>query len=208
MKEKFYRIRKRLLVYALGSIIITISLVVVLINGIIGGNIKKLTIEKYQYINEKIVARIENNFKASDELFKKYIDHSAIQATLESGELEVGYKEELQRMLTYINFEDMTRAVYINNKGNTYGAKLICFNYKQFIESDLYKVLDDTYSTTRWSWQKDSLFGMEDESLFIMRYIRHMEYPVAPGVMILKMSDHYLERMLEDLEKDVHYFLV
>ena len=187
MKKKFYGIRRKLLIYSLGSIILIISLVVILITSIIGRNIRKLTIEKYQYINEKVISRIENNFKASDELFKKYINHSAVQATLENSVLKTEHNDEVQRMLTYVDFEDMTRAVYVNNKGNTYGARLICFNYKQFIESDLHKVLENTYSTTKWSWQKDTLFGMEDESLFIIRYIRHQEYPVEPGVMILKM---------------------
>ncbi|MEE1073548.1 MAG: hypothetical protein U0L26_14420, partial [Cellulosilyticum sp.] len=179
-KRRFYGIRKRLLIYSLGSIIIIMSLVVGLISKIVEQHIKDLTIEKYQYLNEKVIAKISNSFQASDELFKKYIDHSAIQATLENRKIDERDKKEVQRMLAYIDFPNMNRAAYIDNKGNVYGAKLVCFNYMQFVKSDLYKVLDGTYSTTKWRWQKDSLFGMEDEALFMMRYIRHMEYASNP----------------------------
>ena len=204
-KGKLYGIRKRLLVYSLVSILVMISLVFILISKVVEKNIQKLTIEKYQYLNEKVITELKNNFKASDELFKKYIDHSAVQATLEGNKVEIGSKEEVQRMLAYLEFKDMDRATYIDNKGNVYGARLICFNYKQFLESDLYKVLDGSYSTTKWSLQKDTLFGSGDDSLFIMRYIRHMEYSVNPGVMILKMSDQYLRDMIKGLDQEVSY---
>lgn len=206
MKKRFYGVQKRLLIYSLGSIIVIISLVVGLISKIVEKNIKELTIEKYQYLNEKIMTKLENSFNASDELFKEYINDSDIQATLESKKLDTTAKNEIQRMLAYIDFKDMARAAYIDNKGNVYGARLVCFNYKQFVESDLYKVLEGSYSTTKWSWQKDFLFGMEDESLFIMRYIRHMEYPVSPGVLILKMSENYFKNMIIDLDDEVSYW--
>lgn len=206
MKKRFYGVQKRLLIYSLGSIIIIISLVVGLISKIVEKNIKELTIEKYQYLNEKVITKLENGFNASDELFKEYINDSDIQATLKSKKLDTTSRKEIQRMLAYIDFKDMTRAAYIDNKGNVYGARLICFNYKQFVESDLYKVLDGSYSTTKWSWQKDSVFGMEDESLFIMRYIRHMEYHVSPGVLVLKMSKNYFKNMIIDLDDEVSYW--
>lgn len=204
-KRRFYGIRKRLLIYSLGSIIIIMSLVVGLISKIVEQHIKDLTIEKYQYLNEKVIAKISNSFQASDELFKKYIDHSAIQATLENRKIDERDKKEVQRMLAYIDFPNMNRAAYIDNKGNVYGAKLVCFNYMQFVKSDLYKVLDGTYSTTKWRWQKDSLFGMEDEALFMMRYIRHMEYASNPGVFILKMDDSYFKDMINELDDGVSY---
>lgn len=204
-KGRFYGIQNKVLIYSLGSLILIISLVVSSITSIVERNIKQLTIEKYQYLNEKVITKLKSAFELSDELFKKYIDHSAIQATLQNGEVSTRHKQEVQRMLAYINFEDMARATYIDNKGNVYGSRLIFFNYKQFLRSKLYKVLDGTYSKTKWSWQKDSVFGTDDDALFIIRYIRHMEYPVEPGVFILKMSNQYLENLISDLDNEVNY---
>lgn len=204
-KRLFYGIRKKLLIYSFGVFIVIITLTVGLISNIVEKNIDKLTIEKYQYLCEKILSEFENNYKTSDELFKKYIDYSPIQMTLEHSVTPDKNRKEVKQMLAYVDFDDMNRAVYIDNKGNVYGARLICFNYKQFVESDLYKVLEGSYSTTKWSWQKDTLFGTKDESLFIMRYIRHMQYPVPPGVMVLKMNDNYFANIIKGMDDGVNY---
>ncbi|MBE6023687.1 MAG: hypothetical protein E7231_10720 [Cellulosilyticum sp.] len=200
-----YGIRKKLLVYALGSMIVIISLVVGLITSIVMKSIEELTIEKYQYLNDKVITKIHNEFEASDELFKKYIGDSVIQETLANSKVPADVKEKVQHMMAYIDFKDMLRATYIDNKGNVYGARLICFNYKDFIKSNLYKTLGEDYSTTKWVWKRDSLFGANEDALFMMRYIRHMEYPVEPGVLILKMSDYFFKNIISDLDKEIMY---
>ena len=75
---------------------------------------------------------------------------------------------------------------YVDNKGNVYGRSYSEVSYENVKESGFEKFLGEKYSKTIWFWTKDTLFGTEQESLFIGRYVHSLEYAHEPGMMFLK----------------------
>ena len=47
-------------------------------------------------------------------------------------------------------------------------------SYEDIKDSGFERYLGDDYSKTKWFWTKDTLFGTEDNALFIGRYVRSL----------------------------------
>ncbi len=205
-----YGVQNKLLFYSIILLIVTLSMSIIAISIVTNNYVKRFAVEKYQDINSKLKLKLENSFQESDDLTKKYIINSNIQQTLLNKQLSAIEKMDIQRTLSYVNFKYMKNLLYIDNKGQIYNQRLHNFKYEDFLKSEIYKVLEQEYSKTKWIWTEDTLFGAEEKALFIIRYIRHMEFSLDPGVFILKMSDEYFENMITtaQIDKKVIYIFI
>lgn len=195
-----YGFQQKLLSYSLFILVITLLAVIISVSIVINKYIKDFTIDKYKYVNIKLKNEIEDRYIKSDELTKEYITNSYIQKTLLKTPLNDLERSNVQRILSYAEYVDMTNLLYIDNKGVIYQEAPFDFNYKNFLESDLYKALGTDYSKVKWTWQTDLLFGTGKKALFIERYIRHIELSVNPGIMIIKLNQDFFKNIIDSVE--------
>lgn len=161
-------------------------------------------VEKYAYINEKMMLQLKNSYKKSDDLTSEYVANPYVQKSLENQTLSKADLTALKKTLSYVTFADMSNLFYMDNKKNVYTRISIGFHADDFLNSELYQGLGNEYSKTQWSWQKDTLYQKKDKALFIGRYVRHMEYSHKSGVIMLKMSDTYFKNMLANIKKEAN----
>ena len=218
-KEKHEKIKNRwhisgihkiVLIYTVGMLLFVLVTVTVFVNIIIHNYMQDVAKERYEYVNEKMRAALENCYKESDDLTAEYISNSYIQKSLENQLLSKLDYSLLKKTLSFISFNDLNNIFYMDNKGTVYTRINNSFDADCLYQSDLYQALGNDYSKTKWIWQKDTLFGTDTEALFIGRFVRHMDYSHDPGVFFLKMSSEYFEHMLAGIEKerDVAYLIM
>ena len=90
----------------------------------------------------------------------------------------------------------------MDNKGNVYTRSYSDVSYEDIKDSGFERYLGDDYSKTKWFWTKDTLFGTEDNALFIGRYVRSLDYAHEPGMLFFKMEDGFL-REVTDISPDL-----
>lgn len=208
-KFNFYGIQNRFLIYVMIILALSFSMSSIGIGTIVSRNTRQAVIEKYEYINEKILLSLKNQYEESNDVMEKCIIQNDFQKSLLQKEMTILEKQGLFRWLSDINFSNLENYVYIDNKENVYVKPYEKLNYKTFEESGFSKLLGNEYSKTKWIWKEDTLFNTEEKSLFIGRYIRNMDFYHKPGMLFLKMNDRFFEEILNAVNEDKgNYFFI
>lgn len=208
-KFNFYGIQNRFLIYVMIILALSFSMSSIGIGTIVSRNTRQAVIEKYKYINEKILLSLKNQYEESNDVMEKCIIQNDFQKSLLQREMTQLEKQGLFRWLSDINFSNLENYVYIDNKENVYVKPYEKLDYKTFEESGFSKLLGNEYSKTKWIWKEDTLFNTEEKSLFIGRYIRNMDFYHKPGMLFLKMSNKFFEEIINAVDEDEgNYFLI
>lgn len=206
---KSYGMQKKILKYFMILLTFGIFLSALGIGIVAYRNVKQLTLEKYQYVNEKTEIEFSNFFDRSDELMKECITNDDFQKSLLNREMTTQEKNSLTKTLSYIDFKFIDNYVYIDNKNNIYSKSYQKLNYDDFIQGNFFNALGNEYSKTKFIWKKDTIFKTQKEALFIGRFIYNMDYSHKPGVLFFKMNDLVFEDVLEHINNTevAHLFL-
>lgn len=162
----------------------------------------RLIVDKYEYMTERMGITLENMFKKTDETTAECILYDDVQQSLQTGGLEEVNHISLSKYFAYIDLEHVADYCYVDNKGNVYTRSYSDVSYEDIKDSGFERYLGDDYSKTKWFWTKDTLFGTEDNALFIGRYVRSLDYAHEPGMLFFKMEDGFL-REVTDISPDL-----
>jgi sensor histidine kinase YesM len=174
---------------------------------IVSKNTKQSVIDKYGYINEKIMLSLEGKYEKTNDIMEKCIINNDFQKSLLYSGMTLLEKEGLYRELSNINISNLDDYLYIDNKDNIYTKTYQKLDIRTFKESNFSKALGDDYSKTKWIWKEDTLFNTKKKSLFIGRYIRNMNFYHKPGMLFLKMNDEFFEDILETVKDEKGTYL-
>jgi sensor histidine kinase YesM len=174
---------------------------------IVSRNTKQSVIDKYGYINEKIMLSLESKYEKTNDIMEKCIINNDFQKSLLYSGMTLLEKEGLYREMSNININNLDEYLYIDNKDNIYTKTYQKLDIRTFRESNFSKLLGDDYSKTKWIWKEDTLFHTKKNSLFIGRYIRNMNFYHKPGMLFLKMNDEFFEDILETVKDEKGTYL-
>lgn len=209
MKKLFWGIKKKSIAFYLAVLFIAFLFTFLTTSAVVRRVIEDNLQEKYQYINEKSAIRLADYYQESDALMEKFIASQTFQDSLRREELSKRQIVELRRELSYMTMDYLERSIYLDNKGAVYGEVPFGLN-KEDISSWLSNFeFESSYSTTKWLWCS-SLGGSDDEEgLYAGRLLRHFDYPVEPGIIILRLDDHLFQSVLtEPVGTGVRRFIV
>ena len=153
----------------------------------------RAVIAKYEFMTERMGISLENLFRQSDEATAECVLYDDVQQSLRSKGLEEVSRIGLSKYFAYVGLEHIADYCYVDNKGNVYSKSYSDVTFEDVTDSGFQEYLGADYARTKWFWAKDTLFGTEQEALFIGRYVRSMEYAHEPGMLFFKMDDAFLE---------------
>lgn len=202
-----YGIQNRFFKYLM--IILTASFLLssICIGAIVSKNTKQSVIDKYGYINEKIMLSLENKYEKTNDIMEKCIINNDFQKSLLYSEMTLMEKEGLYRELSNINISNLDEYLYVDNKDNIYTKTYQKVDIRAFKESNFGTLLGEDYSKTKWIWKEDALFNTKKKSLFIGRYIRNMNFYHKPGMLFLKMNNEFFQDILETVKDEKGTYL-
>lgn len=145
-------------------------------------------VDKYAFMNEKMGLSMDDFYRKTDEVTAECILNDGVQKSLGTRGLEETEKTALSKYFSYIDLGHVAEYCYVDNKKNVYTKSYSKISYGDFAESGFADKLGEDYAKTQWFWAKDSLFGKENEALFIGRYVRSMNYSHEPGMLFFKMN--------------------
>lgn len=195
-------IRRRYLKYTLSVLTVLMLLTIIVISVFMRQSIDENVVEKYMFVNEKMSIALDSLFLKSDEAMEECIIMDNIQKSLNNQSLSVAEKTALSKQLAYVGLDEVENYLYIDNKKNTYTKSYYHIAYEDFQKGGFSKLLQGDYSKTRWVWQKDTVFMSEKTGLFILRYMRNMNYSHEPGIMVFKMKNDFLGEVLAEVQKE------
>lgn len=212
IKNKIFRLygmQKRILKYFMILLTMGIFLSALGIGIVVHKNVKQLTLEKYQYINEKTDLEFSSFFERSDEVMKECITNNDFQKSLLNRDMTVQEKNSLSKTLSYIDLKFIDDYAYIDNKQNIYSKSYQKLNYNDFVRNNFFNDLGNEYSKTKFIWKEDNVFNTKKKSLFIGRFIYNMDYSHEPGVLFFKINNLVFEDILNriDNREVAHIFL-
>ena len=198
MKKLLWGIKKKSIVFYLSVLFIAFLFTFLTTSAVVRKVIEDNLQEKYQFINEKSAIRLADYYQESDALMEKIIASQTFQDSLRREPLSKRQVVELRRELSYMTMDYLERSIYLDNKGTVYGELPFRLN-KEEIESWLSNFeFSSSYSTTKWLWCS-SLGGTEGEAgLYAGRLLRHFDYPVDPGIIILRLDNQLFQSVLTD----------
>ena len=202
MKKLFWGIKKKTIAFYLAvlftAFLFTYLTTSALVRRVIEDNLQ----EKYQFINEKSAIRLADYYQKSDTLMEKFIASQTFQDSLRREPLSKRQVVELRRELSYMTMDHLERSIYIDNKGAIYGELPFGFK-KEEIKSWLNNFnFSSSYSTTKWLWCSGFGGTGDDDGLYVGRLLRHFDYPVEPGIVILHLNDQLFNEVLTDPDGD------
>ena len=209
MKKLFWGIKKKSIIFYLSVLFIAFLFTFLITSAVVRRVIEDNLQEKYQYINEKSAIRLADYYQESDALMEKFIASQTFQDSLRREGLSKRQVVELRRELSYMTMDYLERSIYLDNKGTVYGEVPFGLG-KEDISSWLSSFeFESSYSTTKWLWCS-SLGGADDEDgLYAGRLLRHFDYPVEPGIIILRLDDQLFQSVLtEPVGTGVRRFIV
>lgn len=206
-KINTYGIQNRFFKYVMIILAASFLLSSICIGVIVSKNTKQSVIDKYGYINEKIMLSLEGKYEKTNDIMEKCIINNDFQKSLLYSGMTLLEKEGLYRELSNINISNLDEYLYIDNKDNIYTKTYQKLDIGTFKESNFSKSLGDDYSKTKWIWKEDTLFNTKKKSLFIGRYIRNMNFYHKPGMLFLKMNDEFFEDILETVKDEKGTYL-
>lgn len=195
-------IQKRYLRYTLALLVVTLILAGLGSWGYMQKNLTKAVSDKYEFVVEKMGISLDNLFEKSEEVTAECIIYEDVQKSLRAQPLEEVEKSALSKYFAYVDLESIAEYCYVDNKGNVYTRSYSKVTYEEFQESGFENLLGDSYAGTQWIWTKDTLFGTDQDALFIGRYVHCMDYAHEPGMLFFKMDNDFLEKVIE--EEDIY----
>ena len=204
--KKLSGIQKKYLKYTLALLFCTLLLSSVGMWSFMQQELTSAIVEKYEFMDEKMGISLDSLFQKSDEVLAECIIDDEVQKSLKIQPLEEIEKNALSKYFAYIDLDNVSEYCYVDNKKNLYCRSYSKISYHDFNKSGLAVMLGDDYATTHWFRTEDTLFGNGEESIFIGRYVRSMEYAHEPGMLFMEMQDDFLEEIIEgkgDMTKDV-----
>lgn len=196
--HKFYGIQNRFLRYSFVLLVTALLMSGIGIGIVVGENIRDLTSDKLEYINQQLLTALETEYNIIDDIMKKCILQQEIQDSLRSRPISVEKQQQLKQYLSYVNHSDMNDYIYVDNKHNSYTKPYRTVSEADLQTSGLIERLGSSYSKTVWIWKKDDLFQSQEETLFAGRYVRNMEYRHPPGILFFKFNPQMLQNVLMD----------
>lgn len=199
MKRKYATsgIRSKYLKYTLALLVLALALSCIGIWSYVRTSVTKNISGKYEFMTERMGIALDNLYLKSDEITAECILYEDVQKSLQSSGLEDMKVIALGKYFAYIDLDQIEDYCYVDNKGNVYGRPYSKVTYEDVTNSGFEKFLGNDYSKTKWFWTKDTLFGTEQESLFIGRYVRSVEYAHGPGMLFFKMRPDFLGEILK-----------
>ena len=199
MKRKYEisGIRGKYLKYTLALLVLALALSCVGIWVYVRTSVTKNISGKYEFMTERMGIALDNLYQKSDEITTECILYEDVQRSLQSNGLEDMKVIALGKYFAYIDLDQVADYCYVDNKGNVYGRSYSKITYEDVKNSGFEKFLGTDYSKTKWFWTQDTLFGTEQEALFIGRYVRSLEYAHEPGMLFFMMRPDFLGEILE-----------
>lgn len=115
----------------------------------------------------------------------------------------------MKRSLAFYNKSYLDYYLVIDNKQNFYSQSEVSLDMNKFQKSILYKSLGDDYSKVKILWARDVIFGTNEMSFFVIRYIRQMDSYHAPGILVMKLNDSILDEVRKNITSDdLMYFIL
>lgn len=169
--------------------------------------LKNNIIEKYEFADEKMGISLDNLYTKSKEVTSEAILNENIQKSLKRAELTDNEKNAIGKYFAYLDLDYIQDYCYMDNKGNVYTRSYSFVNASDITNPVFREKLGTDYAKTIWFIAKDTLFGGNEDSLFITRYVHSTEYPTSPGIIILKMNNSFLNHIItlesETSESDI-----
>ncbi len=189
-------IQRKYLRYTMGLLLLAILLSSIGVWIYVRQTLTTEVTDKYEFVNEKMGLALDTLAKKADEGTAECITYDLVQQSLKTKSLEDVEKNTLQKYFAYMNLDNVAEYCYVDNKNNVYARSYSHIDYEDFVNSHLEENMGSSYAKTQWFWAKDTLFGTGEEALFIGRYVHSMEYASKPGLLLIKMSDGFLENVL------------
>ena len=158
--------------------------------------LKNNIIEKYEFADEKMGIMLDNLYTKSKEVTSEAILNENIQKSLKRKELTDNEKNAIGKYFAYLDLDYIQDYCYMDNKGNVYTRSYSYVNASDINNTVFREKLGNDYAKTVWFIAKDTLFGGNEDSLFITRYVHSTEYPTSPGIIILKMNNSFLNHII------------
>lgn len=196
MKNVLWGIKKKTMTFYVIVLLVAFLFIYITTDVVVKSAIEANLREKYEYINEKAMIRLEDYYQESDALLEKFIASSVFQDSLRREGLNKKQVVELRKELSYMTMSGLERSIYIDNKGNVYGEIPVRLSGKTLDNWINEFGLAGTYSSTIWQWTNSMETG---DALYAARLLRHIDYPVDPGVIILCFNEQLL---LQDVLSD------
>lgn len=208
-RKYFYGIRKKILLTV--TLILSILFVVTYagINQIVKANAYESLSGQYAYLNDRILMSFEKIQDDLDQLTSDFILNTYVQKSLTNQPFTASDVEMMKKGLAFLNRSFLDYYVILDNKGNMYSPRNISLNFDTFQNSTIYKSLGEEYSKTKLLWTRDVIFGTNEMSFFVVRYIHEMNSPHKPGILILKLNDSILDDIKDSITDDrLMYFIL
>lgn len=198
MKKALWGIKKKTMTFYVIVLLVAFLFIYITTDIVVKSAIEANLRVKYEYINEKAMIRLEDYYQESDALLEKFISSSVFQDSLRREGLSKKQVIELRKELSYMTMSCLERSIYVDNKGNVYGEVPAGFHGQTLDNWTADFGLDHTYSSTKWQWKADIAGAESGEALYAARLLRHIEYPVDPGVIVLCLDEQLFKDVLSD----------
>ena len=205
-KKKISGIQKRYLQYTTALLVLALLLSSIGVWMQTRRIMTKSAVDQYVSITEQMGTALQNLYQESDEVTAECILYEDVQQSLRTKGLPEVSRLSLGKYFAYIDLDDVADYCYVDNKKNVYNRSYSRVSYEDVQASGFQDQLGEEYSKTKWFWTKDTLFGTEDQALFIGRYVRSLEYTHKPGMLFFKMGEGFLSSVMDissDLTEDV-----
>lgn len=199
-------IQRRYLQYTIFLLVIALLMSSVGVWFYMRENLSGAIIDKYEFMDEKMGLALDNLYKKTDEATAACIVDDALQKSLQAEPLNENEQIALSKYFAYIDLDLVSEYCYVDNKGNVYTRSYSSLSYQTFEQSGFAQKLGGEYAKTKWIWAEDTLFGTDEMTLFVGRYVRSMDYAHEPGMLFLKMDDSFFDEILGEgagVDKDI-----
>lgn len=208
-RKYFYGIQKKILLTV--TLILSILFIVTYagINQIVKANTYESLSGQYAYLNDRILMSFEKIQDDLDQLTSDFILNTYVQKSLTNQPFTASDIEMMKKGLAFLNRSFLDYYMILDNKGNMYSPRNISLDLDTFQNSAIYKSLGEEYSKTKLLWTRDVIFGTNEMSFFVVRYIHEMNSPHEPGILILKLNDSILDDIKESItDERLMYFML
>lgn len=208
-RKYFYGIQKKILLTV--TLILSILFIVTYagINQIVKANAYESLSGQYAYLNDRILMSFEKIQDDLDQLTSDFILNAYVQKSLSNQPFTASDVEMMKKGLAFLNRSFLDYYVILDNKGNMYSPRNISLDLDTFQNSTIYKSLGEEYSKTKLLWTRDVIFGTNEMSFFVVRYIHELNSPHKPGILILKLNDSILDSIRDSItDERLMYFML
>ncbi|MCM1122586.1 MAG: histidine kinase [Eubacterium sp.] len=208
-RRVFYGFQKKILLTI--TVILSIFFLVTYagINQIVTDNTYESLSGQYAYLNDKILMSFEKIQDDLDQLTSDFILNAYVQKSLTNQPFTASDVEMMKKGLAFLNRSFLDYYLIIDNKGNMYSPRNLSLDLDTFQNSTIYKSLGEEYSKTKLIWTRDVVFGSNQMSFFVVRYIHEMNSLHEPGILILKLNDRILDRIRDSItDERLMYFIL